>query len=185
MELKVEEKPRVGIISTETKRLHTTAYSKRVGFGRHFGEGLWKKFDTKFEFLWELAYRIIKTSHREKEIFNTRYRAFFMAVGRLFVVWNEPEKKKKKKIFILNIKCGYFVHKLFHITSCIVTVQRRVNFLLVPIQLFIFFIYVIFYSVVSFLFYVHFLKICVKIRIECLTLPAKRNICNAVIELFF
>ena len=34
-ELKVVEKPSVGILSTEKKRLHTTTYFERVGF-RHF-----------------------------------------------------------------------------------------------------------------------------------------------------
>ena len=51
-ELKNVEKNRVGILTAEKKKLHSTAYSEREGFRQLFWEeGLWKKFKTKFEFL--------------------------------------------------------------------------------------------------------------------------------------
>ena len=131
--------------------LQTTAYSNIVlYFETYFGEeGLWKKF------LLGPAYRIVKTSHREKEIFNNRYKMFFLADGGLSVVWNELENKKKKNLNS-NTKYGCFVDKLFHIISCLVIVQLRVSLLLVPILSFIYFISCYFVL----LYYLYFLFIC-------------------------
>ena len=137
------------------KRLHITAYTEKVGFG-HFGdEGLWKKFNRKFQFLWRLVYRIVKTSHRRNEIFDIRNRVFSSAEGRLSVDWNEQEKKMKR---ILNsyTERGYFVDKLFHFTFCWVTIQRWVSLLLVPILPFTYNILCYFY-LLYYLFYVYYL----------------------------
>ena len=106
----------------------------------------------KFGFLWGPAYRIVKK--KEKRKYSTPDTEFlFLAEGRLSVVWNKPENKKERTLN-LNMKCGYFVDKLFHITSCFVTVQWWVSLLLVPILLFIYFM--LFYSIVLSLFCVCF-----------------------------
>ena len=53
--------------------------TQRVSFKWHFeAKGVWKKFSSKFEFQWGPVCRIVKTSYREKEIFDTRYRCFFL-----------------------------------------------------------------------------------------------------------
>ena len=77
--IEIAEKRRMGIRSAEkiNKNCTPQLYSKRVGFGRHFWEGLWMKFNTKCGYLRGPVYRIVNTSHREKEIFNTRYKMFF------------------------------------------------------------------------------------------------------------
>ena len=152
------------MFSMQKKILHTIAYSERVGFRWIFWEEeLWKKFNTKFKFLCEPTYRICQDRLQRKGNIQLHVQSVFP--GWLSVVWNEPEKKRNLNS---NTKCGYFIDKLFHITYFFVTVLQQVSFCSNSTLHILHFM--LFYSIVLFLFYVYL--ICAKVRVESITLSA-------------
>ena len=126
-------------------------------------EGTWKKLYAKFVFQVGPAYGTVETSYREKE--DTR--CFPSWISWVTVERSSPEKKKKKN-FEFKYQ-GYFVHKLFLITFIMLRFNDEYFFIYSnasPVTLI---------CIVS--YYVYLLFLCSK-KVECITQPAKRNICN-------
>ena len=135
------------------KRLCTIAYSDGVGFSRHFGAGgVWKKFTLEFQR--GPAFRVVKTRHREKEIFNTRYRVFISSCRRTICRLKRTCKNKKsKELWIRILSVGISLINCFFLIRCGPTASKFFSCSNSTLH----FLHLRYFAPLYFLFYVYFL----------------------------
>ena len=166
MELKVVEKPSVGILYAERKRrLRTTYLLRETKFGTTFCS---RRNIEKILHDIQIPTRTSLRNYQEKELFYTRHRVFSWLISRFSVDRKSPGKNKKRRFLNSNATWWYFVNKLFLITSCNVVVQRRVSLLPFPILL----LFILFCITPLYCFILRlFLILCSK-RVEWVIQPA-------------